>query len=135
MMTEQKHVIPEGYKKTEIGVIPSDWSVVEISELITDLRGGAPLKPADFIKTGVKVLPKGGVVRGGKLRIKENEQQYCSVQFSEKFNKNTITEKYTIVVLRDLVPSGPSIGLMVEISEPAKYVLAQGVYGFLVEHK
>lgn len=100
MMTEQKQVIPEGFKKTEIGVIPSDWSVVEISELITDLRGGAPLKPTDFIKTGVKVLPKGGVVRGGKLRIKENEQQYCSVQFSEKFNKNTITEKYTIVVLR-----------------------------------
>ena len=63
--------IPAGYKQTEVGVIPEDWGVFEIQDLIYDLRGGAPFKPSDFTKQGVKVLPKGGVVRGGILKIKE----------------------------------------------------------------
>ena len=127
--------IPAGYKQTEVGVIPEDWRVFEIQDLIYDLRGGAPFKPSDFTKQGVKVLPKGGVVRGGILKIKEIEQQYCDVGFASKYVKNSVDEKYTIVVLRDLVPSGPSIGLMVRISHPDNYVLAQGVYGFLSKSK
>ncbi len=32
-MTEQKQVIPEGYKQTEIGVIPNDWKVACVSDI------------------------------------------------------------------------------------------------------
>ena len=31
-MTEQKQVIPEGYKQTEVGVIPNEWDVLNISD-------------------------------------------------------------------------------------------------------
>ncbi|MDY0137619.1 MAG: restriction endonuclease subunit S [Thiomicrospira sp.] len=122
---------PKRTQQTELGEIPEDWGCVCINELITDLRGGAPFKPSDFTKDGIKVLPKGGVVRGGVLQISEADQQFCSPQFANKYLKNWVNEKYTIVVLRDLVPSGPSIGLMVKIPVPEKYILAQGVYGFL----
>jgi type I restriction enzyme S subunit len=44
------------YKATEVGLIPDDWDVVSFGSLITDFCGGAPLKPSDFTKTGVKVL-------------------------------------------------------------------------------
>lgn len=128
-------LVPKGYKQTEVGVIPEDWAVMEIGSLITELRGGAPFKPNDFTKDGIKVLPKGGVAKGGMLKIFEKDQQFCSEEFARKFAKNTIDEKYTIVVLRDLVPSGPSIGLMVEIPVPEQFVLAQGVYGFLARSK
>lgn len=122
--------IPAGYKTTEVGVIPEDWKIAEIGALISDMRGGAPFKPSDFTKEGIMVLPKGAVVRGGLLKLSESDQQFCTPEFAAKFSKNSVTEVFTIVVLRDLVPSGPSIGLMVKIPEPAFYILAQGVYGF-----
>lgn len=36
MMTEQKQVIPEGYKQTEVGVIPDDWKVYELKTLLNE---------------------------------------------------------------------------------------------------
>ncbi|MBM4223852.1 MAG: hypothetical protein FJ167_03480 [Gammaproteobacteria bacterium] len=122
--------VKPGYALTEAGVIPEDWDVAPLSELLTEFRGGAPLKPSDFTKTGVKVLPKGAVGRTGWLELEEDEVQYCSPSYAAAHRNNQVDETYTIVVLRDLVPSGPSIGLIVQIKQPDKFVLAQGVYGF-----
>ena len=124
------------FKQTEIGLIPEDWDCIPLGDVVTEFRGGAPLKPSDFTERGVKVLPKGGVVRGGFLKIQDKDLQFCSRSYAEKYSKNQVDQTYTIVVLRDLVPSGPSIGLIVNIREPEIYVLAQGVYGFkLIEER
>jgi len=122
--------VKPGYALTEAGVIPEDWDVAPLSELLTEFRGGAPLKPSDFTTPGVKVLPKGAVGRTGWLELEEDEVQYCSPSYAAAHRNNQVDETYTIVVLRDLVPSGPSIGLIVQIKQPDKFVLAQGVYGF-----
>ena len=121
-----------GYKQTEIGVIPEGWEVRRIGDVVTDFRGGAPLTPSDFIRDGVRVLPKGGVARGGRLRIQESEQQFCSQKYANAHSTNQVDSLYTIVVLRDLVPSGPSIGLIVKIESSNSFILAQGVYGFKI---
>jgi len=121
-----------GYKRTEVGVIPEDWEVFALGNLITEMRGGAPLAPSDFTESGVKVLPKGGVNRTGWLRVGDTVMQFCSIGYALAHSRNQVDETFTIVVLRDLVPSGPSIGLMVQIREPDSYVLAQGVYGFKI---
>ena len=119
-----------GYKQTEVGVIPDDWEVLPMHELVTELRGGAALKPSDFTRVGVKILPKGGVGRTGWLSIKGNDLQYCTPSYAAAHRNNQVDRSYTIVVLRDLVPSGPSIGLIVQIKDVETFVLAQGVYGF-----
>lgn len=124
-----------GYKQTEVGIIPNEWDVVSIGSLIFDYRGGASLRPSDFTSTGVKVLPKGGVGRTGWLNVAEDEQKYCSPEYATSNYRNQVDETYTIVVLRDLVPSGPSIGLTVRIRDRETYILAQGVYGFKVNEK
>lgn len=124
--------VPKGYKQTEVGVIPEDWETPALGELITEMRGGAPFRPSDFTSSGVKVLPKGGVGRSGWLRIQDNEMQFCAPRYAFAHRRNQVNNEFTIVVLRDLVPSGPSIGLMVQIRDSETYVLAQGVYGFKV---
>jgi len=121
-----------GCKQSDVGVIPANWEVSPIGALITDFRGGASLKPSDFTGSGVKVLPKGAVGRKGWLNIEDSDRQYCSRDFSAAHWRNQVDETFTIVVLRDLVPSGPNIGLMVQIRDPEIFVLAQGVYGFKV---
>ncbi len=124
--------VKPGYKQTEVGIIPEEWEVISIGEVVTDFRGGAPLKPSDFTKSGIKVLPKGGVGRSGWLKIDDADLQYCSSSYAASHRNNQVDESFTIAVLRDLVPSGPSIGLIVRIKEPETFVLAQGVYGFRV---
>ena len=119
-------------KTTDVGLIPDEWDDVSIGNLITEFRGGASLKPSDFTRTGVKVLPKGGVGRTGWLQVEAEDQKFCSREYAAANHRNQVDESYTIVVLRDLVPSGPSIGLMVRIKDRETYILAQGVYGFKV---
>ena len=40
-------VMKEGYKQTEIGIIPNDWEVKTISEFTTPVRGGSPRPAGD----------------------------------------------------------------------------------------
>jgi len=126
---------PIGHIQTEVGIVPEEWKIIPLSRLVTEFRGGAPLKPSDFVATGVKVLPKGGVGHKGFLQIDEADLQYCSSTYASAHQNNQVDRSYTIVVLRDLVPSGPSIGLMVLINDAETYVLAQGVYGFKVNEQ
>ncbi len=118
--------------ETEFGKRPKDWLTKPISAIVSDFRGGAPLAPSDFKEFGFLVLPKGGVLRGGNLLVEKDKQQYCSLAYAERHKSNIVDKEYTIVVLRDLVPSGPNIGLVVRINSNEKYILAQGVYGFKV---
>lgn len=36
----EKSQVPEGYKKTELGVVPEDWNVVEIGKLVDTIKNG-----------------------------------------------------------------------------------------------
>jgi type I restriction enzyme, S subunit len=113
----------------------SVWPLQTLSSLITEMRGGAPLKPSDFTKSGVKVVPKGGVGRKGWLEVTDQDLQYCSEEFANTHRTNQVNDEFTLVVLRDLVPAGPSIGLIVRMGDPDGWVLAQGVYGFKLNGK
>ncbi len=123
-----------GFIQSEIGLFPDSWEVLPIKDLITEFRGGASLKPSDFTDNGIKVLPKLGVGRGGWLKVNAIDQKYCSPDYAATHHRNEVDETYTIVVLRDLVPSGPAIGLMVQIKNKEVYILAQGVYGFKLKN-
>jgi type I restriction enzyme S subunit len=124
-----------GCQKTEVGILPNNWEIVPIGDVIAEFRGGAPFAPSDFTESGVKVLRKGGVGRSGWLEIHAEEIQYCSEAYAQAHCRNQVDEMFTIVVLRDLVPSGPSIGQMVQIKGHDTFILAQGVYGFKVNRR
>ena len=120
------------FKDTEIGRIPKSWELRQIGEFVDKLKGGASLKPSDFISSGFKVLPKKGIVSGGLLKIDQNEQAFCSIEYANKNNSSVVNRDYLITTLRDLVPTGPSIGYIVKFNSNEKYLLAQGVYGFKI---
>jgi type I restriction enzyme, S subunit len=121
--------------QSDADMFPKDWDVKPLSELITEFRGGAALRPSDFTTIGVKVIPKGAVGPSGWLRIDDDDLQYCSPSYAAAHRNNQVDRSYTIVVLRDLVPTGPNIGLIVQIRQTGTFVLAQGVYGFKVNHQ
>jgi len=111
-----------------------DWEERKIGDFVLSHKGGAPLKPADFVKNGnFEVIPKKAISRGGYLELDEVEPTYCSKEFFEANQGSVVDSSFLITTLRDLVPSGPSIGYIVKYISNKKYILAQGVYGIKVD--
>jgi len=122
--------------KDEAGEDFPDWEAKKIGDFILSHKGGAPLKPSDFVKYGdFEVIPKKAISSGGYLKLDETEPTYCSGDFFEANQRSVVDSSYLIITLRDLVPSGPSIGYIVKYTSNKKYILAQGVYGIQIDEK
>lgn len=110
-----------------------DWEDKSFVNFIVDYKGGAPLEPKDFVKeSNYEVIPKKSITSGGVLMMDKENPTYCSETFYRKFLKSVIDNSYLVTTLRDLVPSGPSIGYIVKFKEEKSYLLAQGVYGIKI---
>jgi restriction endonuclease S subunit len=113
---------------------PVDWEMSALGSCVEDCRSGASLGPSDFKSSGVPVIPKKSVQRGGIL-VFDDEKEYCSHAFSANNENCIINSEYVVATLRDLVPSGPSIGLIGELKGKGDFLLAQGVYGLRLNEK
>ncbi len=107
--------------------VPEGWSFQSIGDYVEKMVGGAPLKPSDFSASGVRVIPKKAVQFGG--RIKFDKKTFCTNEFAKSNKRNVVDNQFLITTLRDLVPSGPTIGVIGVLSDTGSFILAQGVYG------
>lgn len=107
----------------------NEWNKAKLQDFVVDMVGGASLTPDDILDEGdYKIIPKKAIQAGGKIVI-DDECNYVTKETYERFKANHVDKSHTIVVLRDLVPSGPNIGYIVENDKVDEGVLAQGVYG------
>ncbi len=60
----------EGYKQTEIGVIPEDWQVVSITKVTNEIFLGLTSK-VDYVNIGGIPLIRANDIAGGKLSFVE----------------------------------------------------------------
>ena len=110
------------------------WFKKKIGDFIVNHVGGASFTPNDFVKeSNFEVIPKKAIMSGGKLILDKENPTFSSEVFYQNNLKNTIDKSYLVTTLRDLVPSGPSIGYIVSFDDDKKYILAQGVYGFRIK--
>jgi len=121
------------FKKVKLGLrfieieIPQEWKIVKLGEYLFDVKGGAPLEPEDFTLDGFPVLHKGDIKSDDVIEIGKTNP-FCSNDFAKDHQSSIIDNTYLVVTLRDLVPSGPTIGLIAHCT--GEYLLAQGAYGF-----
>ena len=111
------------------------FKTFKIGELISEMRGGASLKPEDFVDSGFPILHKGAIKKHGLIEIDLRKKTFATVEYANKKNSSIVTKEFMAVTLRDLVPTGPSIGLIVNLNDGSyeRYLLAQGAYGFKID--
>jgi len=127
--TKQKPLVPE----LRFSGFDGEWQNTKFRKLITSYKGGAALTPSDFVESGgSKVIPKKAIGPGGELNISLDKPTFCTTAFFNSNPNSVVNSSYLITTLRDLVPSGPSIGYVVKFIDKHEYVLAQGVYGFIM---
>lgn len=111
------------------------WRKNKIGDFIESYKGGASLTPSDFLrKSGYEVIPKKAIYEGGWLKLDLDNITYCTEGFFKNNIQSVVDSTYLLTTLRDLVPSGPSIGYIVKYSGDKKYILAQGVYGLKLKN-
>jgi len=113
---------------------PSNWETGTLGSCVLECNSGASLSPSDFQKSGMLVIPKKSVQRGGVV-VFDDDREYCSHEYASVNSKSIVNSEYVITSLRDLVPSGPSIGLIGELKGSGNFLLAQGVYGLRLKSK
>lgn len=108
----------------------------KIGDFVLELKGGASLKPSDFTaEPGCEVVPKKAIVAGGKLVLDIQDRSFCTSEFFNSNTNNVVDKSFLLTTLRDLVPSAPSIGFIVQYDNDNKYILAQGVYAIKIDLK
>jgi type I restriction enzyme S subunit len=108
------------------------WPLSPISSIVSDIRRGAALEPDDFVETGFPVLHKGAIKPNGVISLDSKKKTFATVEFAKANPNSRATRAQVAVNLRDLVPSGPSIGLAADLKDGPfeEYILAQGAYAF-----
>ncbi|WP_260332155.1 restriction endonuclease subunit S [Paraburkholderia youngii] len=113
------------------------WTRGKIGECISDMRGGAALEPDDFISEGFPILHKGAIKAHGEVYLDQKKKTFVDTEYAKAKSQCIVDRTFVAITLRDLVPSGPSIGLAASLLTGPydKYLLAQGAYGFRLNHR
>lgn len=76
-MTNSIQTAPDGYKLSEIGVIPNDWDIKELRSVIKVFRGGSPRPIESYLTTspqGINWIKIGDVEDGAKYIERTDEK-------------------------------------------------------------
>jgi restriction endonuclease S subunit len=83
LMSLLQPVIPEGYKQTEVGVIPLDWELVRFGDLVNYIKG-YPFKSSEYTDSGIRVVR---VSDTSFTTIKNDNPIYISEKSKSKYKK------------------------------------------------
>jgi len=105
-LTTDNEQLPEGYKQTEIGVIPEDWEPNALGEIF-QLGNGFSFKSEFFSSDGPIVLTPGNFKLEGGLYFNDKNTKRYSGSFPEStsFQKGDL-----LVVMTDLTPECNLLG-------------------------
>ncbi|WP_299184937.1 restriction endonuclease subunit S [uncultured Psychrobacter sp.] len=92
-MSEVK--VPEGYKQTEIGVIPEDWNLLLAKEM-TSFIGGYSFSSNSAQDNGIRWIKIANV---GVNKVKWDAKSYLPYSFSEVHSKYLLKENDVVIAL------------------------------------
>lgn len=95
-----------GYKQTEVGVIPEDWKVKSIADIMT-LKHGFAFSSVYFSKSGPIVLTPGNFRLEGGLYFEERNTKRYSGSYSAAM---TFRKGDLLIVMTDLTPDCNLLG-------------------------
>jgi len=113
--------VPEGYKQTEVGVIPEDWDVLPLGRLCSYQNGTA--QESYFNKHGgYKIISIGNYSQNGKF---VSTGTYIGHQHKSVIKKFILNKGELTMILNDKTSVGTIIGRVLLIDKSNEYVMNQ----------
>lgn len=83
-----EQTVPEGYKQTEVGVIPEDWELVNFGDIVKYIKG-YPFKSSEYTDSGIRVVR---VSDTSFTTIKNDNPIYVSESSYNKYKKWSLSD-------------------------------------------
>jgi type I restriction enzyme, S subunit len=88
--------LKEGYKQTEVGIIPEDWDLLPCSDLSTLITVGIVIRPTQYyVKNGVSALRSANIREAG---ISDSEMVFISEKANAQLAKSQVREGDVLTV-------------------------------------
>ena len=117
--------VPEGYKQTEVGVIPEDWKEVSVAEILTEISMGpfgSDIKVSNFVPAGVPVLNGANV---STHKLKDNFSNFVTEEKAKALKKAVASRGDIVVTHRGTIGQ---ISYIPNNSLFEKYVISQSQF-------
>ena len=86
--------VREGYKQTEVGVIPEEWEVVKLGDILT-VKGGNAFKSSDFKEKGISVLKISNITKNATIDLSDSSK----VDEKETYSQFLLKENDIIIAM------------------------------------
>ena len=112
---------PKGYKQTEVGVIPEDWEVVCLSDVLDGFQNGYAFSAQAYTSSGVPIVTMAQISLDGSFQFDEAIVNNWDDEEAKKLKAFFVNDGDVIVSMTDVTPSKNLIGRMAltKLDKPA----------------
>jgi type I restriction enzyme S subunit len=119
--------VKPGYKQTELGIIPEEWHVCSVAQVINGFRNGFAFKSDGYVSSGIPIVTMAQVGLDGKFNFSEDIINHWPESKAALLSDFQLFKGDVIIAMTDVTPQKNLIGRMTEVTEIGPLLLNQRV--------
>ncbi|MCT7557246.1 restriction endonuclease subunit S [Aliarcobacter butzleri] len=119
--------IKSGYKQTEIGIIPEDWEVVELDNILEKFQNGYAFSSEGYVETGVPIISMANISLKGTFQFDYEKAKYWAEEELDNLKQYQLEKGDLIIAMTDVTPDKKLIGRMAIVDKNDTFLLNQRV--------
>jgi type I restriction enzyme S subunit len=116
-----------GYKATDVGVIPIDWDVGTVADVVTSFQNGFAFASHGYVKSGMPIVTMAQIGLDGVFNFQSEAVNYWPLKAASALAAFQLVGGDIIVAMTDVTPQKNLIGRMVQVTEEGPLLLNQRV--------
>ena len=116
-----------GYKATDVGVIPIDWDVGTVADVVTSFQNGFAFASHGYVKSGMPIVTMAQIGLDGVFNFQSEAVNYWPLKAASALAAFHLVGGDIIVAMTDVTPQKNLIGRMVQVTEEGPLLLNQRV--------
>ncbi|MFP5268723.1 restriction endonuclease subunit S [Coleofasciculus sp.] len=117
----------KGYKKTDVGVIPEDWEILKLREVIKSFQNGYAFSAQGYVSSGVPIITMAQIGLDGTFKFSDECVNFWSVYDFNKLQQYHVENGDVIISMTDVTPEKNLIGRMTIVRSNITALLNQRV--------
>ena len=127
--------VKPGYKQTEVGVIPEEWVVSLLADVITSFQNGFAFASHGYVKSGIPIVTMAQIGLDGRFNFTSESVNYWPTEAASALRAFQLFRGDIIIAMTDVTPQKNLIGRMAEVTEIGPLLLNQRVGLFRLDAK
>ncbi|MCF3607997.1 restriction endonuclease subunit S [Planktothrix agardhii 1033] len=122
----------KGYKKSALGLIPEDWEVKKLGDVIKSFQNGYAFSAQNYVDYGIPIITMAQIGLDGAFQFMEECVNHWPFIYSNKLQSYQVKNGDVIISMTDVTPEKNLIGRMTIVDlEPDKTALLNQRVGLL----